>query len=351
MRDRDMVRRTPTGNTKPATLKEVAAEAGVSIAAVSYALNGNGTVSPDVRAKIKATARKLGYFPNRVAKTMRTGKSNTIGLILPDLGNPFFPELARAVERSARAAGYGVLLLDTDNDLAIEKNGVDQLIQHGIDGIIWCPTTTDEDKAPHFGNTPVVVVDRVYDAFDSVSSDYWMGGRLIARHLQAAGYSKIGLISGPPDIASAKQRSQGLKDNLAAGTMIVWEEFAPFAPPLPNAVRDRIGKGGPDVIVCANDLVAIEVQNLIKRQRSKPAQDLAQDLAVVGFDDISFAAIVTPSLTTIRQPLSELGTEAFDLLIRRISQPDSSKRKVVIDVELVIRESTSTSSNDVNITG
>lgn len=331
-----MVKRAKSVPRRPATLKEVAAEAGVSIAAVSYALNGKGTVSNDVRAKVQATARKLGYVPNRVAKSMRTGKSNTIGLILPDLSNPFFPELARAVERSARAAGYGVLLLDTDNDRSIEKSGVEQIIQHGIDGIIWCPTSTSEDSAPMFGTTPVVVVDRVYDAFDSVSSDYWMGGKLIAEHLNDRGLNKIGLISGPNDIASARQRSQGLKDNLGASAAILWEEQASFSPPLSERTKEQISTAGVDVIVCPNDLVAIEVQNLLKASNA----DFAQNTGVVGFDDIPFAEIVTPSITTVRQPLTELGTEAFGLLTRRMSQPEASKRKVVIDVQLVVREST-----------
>lgn len=330
-----MAKRAKPAAHRPATLKEVAAEAGVSIAAVSYALNGKGTVSPDVRAMVQATARKLGYVPNRVAKSMRTGKSNTIGLILPDLSNPFFPELARAVERSARAAGYGVLLLDTDNDRAIEKTGVEQIIQHGIDGIIWCPTSTSEDNAPNFGNTPVVVVDRVYDAFDSVSSDYWMGGRLIAEHLANQGLHNIGLISGPADITSARQRSQGLKDNLDASAKISWEEHTSFAPPLPGAVKQRLLSDRVDVVVCANDLIAIEVQNALKS--GGPGW---HDVAVVGFDDIPFAGIVSPGLTTVRQPLGELGVEAFELLKRRMSQPDALSRKVVIDVELVARQST-----------
>ncbi len=335
-----MAKRAKIDTRRPATLKEVAAEAGVSIAAVSYALNGKGTVSPDVRAMVQATARRLGYVPNRVAKSMRTGKSNTIGLILPDLSNPFFPELARAVERSARSAGYGVLLLDTDNDRSIEKSGVEQIIQHGIDGIIWCPTSTSEDSAPNFGATPVVVVDRVYDAYDSVSSDYWMGGKLIAEHLHDRGLKTIGLVSGPIDIASARQRSQGLKDNLGDSAVILWEEQTSFSPPLPEATKGRILTADVDVIVCPNDLIAIEVQNLLKASSS----EIAKRTAVVGFDDIPFAEIVTPSITTVRQPLTELGTEAFELLTRRMSQPEASKRKVVIDVQLIARDSTQASS-------
>lgn len=321
------------------TIKEVAKAAGVSVATVSYVLNNTGSVSTPVRNKVLNTAKNMGYRPNLSARSMRTGKTQTLGLILPDLCNPFFPELAQSIENSAREAGYSVVLIDTQGKRDVETEGIKRLIQNGVEGIVWCPTTNENPLKSIAGNTPIVVVDRPLSDFDFVSSDYTHGGKLLAEYLRQRNHRSIALVSGPLALPSARARRDGFIGELSDPTVIKWEmenEFSiQLSSPVKNALAQVSGPSGPSVIVCGNDLIAIGVM----RELQSLGKKIPDDISVVGFDDIPWARIVTPELTTIRQPISQLGLEAVDLLLRRISNKSASKRQLTLEVHLKERHS------------
>ncbi|MCP5382807.1 MAG: LacI family DNA-binding transcriptional regulator [Kordiimonadaceae bacterium] len=322
---------------KKATLKDVAKHAGVSTATVSYVLNDSGSVGKTVRDNVLKSVRTLKYKPNRSAQAMRTGRTKTIGLILPDLRNPFFPELAQAIENAAREAGYAVLLIDTQGSNETEKEGIQMLSQYGVEGAIWCPAS-EQDSFKNFADIiPCVVVDRPMKNYDNVHSDYVMGGQMLAREILKASHTKIGLISGPQDIASARMRREGLLTELTGRAEIIWETAVPYAVGLTPETLSLINKNKVSVIVAGNDLIAIgAIRALNDIGISVPDQ-----VSVTGFDDMPWSTLVSPTLTTIRQPLTGLGQEAVKLLKRRMNEPEAERTVIILDVDIRIRESLS----------
>ena len=318
------------------SLKDVAVAAGVSIATASYALNQTGAVSTEVRRKVQRVAERLGYIPNTAAQSMRTGKTNSIGLVLPDLKNPFFPELAQAVETQARASGYSVFLIDCQGAPEVEREGVGRLVSQGVEGIVWCPCSATDTLAEFRESTPVVVVDRPMENYDVVMSDYDSGGRTLAKLLVDRKAERIGLISGPQNLLVAKLRRDAFLDHKPDHFEIVWETETEFSLNLsPQAKKRCRSIEGVDVIVCANDMIAIAVIAELKAAGTA----VPDDVGVVGFDDVPWATIVSPALTTVRQSLAELGSQATALLLSRIIGDPGSLRRINIGVELVERES------------
>ena len=223
-----MTKSKPGGPTKRPTIRDVAHRAGVSIGTVSFALNGTGPVGSDARNRVLAAAAELGYRSNQSARSMRTGRSQTIGLVLPDLTNPFFPQLAQAFEEAAGAAGYAVLLVDSQNGRT-ERQGLERLDRHAVDGICWCPAS-DHDVAAELGLTvPIALIDRSLPGYDVVLSDYRAGGDLLAKHVVDAGFGAIGLLTGPDDLPGAKQRRKSFTDAIGASTTICWEATTPYS--------------------------------------------------------------------------------------------------------------------------
>lgn len=332
-----MVRGRKKPNSGKVTLRDVAKASGVSVATVSYVLNDTGSVGEKVRKQVKSAVKRLGYRPNLSAQAMRTGKTKTIGLILPDLRNPFFPELAQSVENAARNNGFAVFLVDTQESQTAEAEGIYKLIQYGVEGIVWCPSSEKDHFADYAGTVPVVVIDRPLPNYDGVYSDYVKGGKLMAQYLLAEGCGKIGMISGPQTIESAVQRRKGFLDEIDNQVEILWEVENPFSVTLCPEAVENLRRKDVSVIVAGNDMIAIgAIKSLNQNNISVP-----EAVSVVGFDDIPWSDIIQPPLTTMRQPISELGKEAVSLLLRRIDNPQASKRSVILDVELVVRESVS----------
>lgn len=318
-----------------AKLKDVAKKAGVSVATVSYVLNDSGSVSKRVRNKVLAAVRALGYMPNRAAQAMRTGRTKTLGLVLPDLLNPLFPEMAQVFENIARELGYSIFLVDTKHSVEIEKQGIDSLIQQGVDGIIWFPKTQENTVQDLSAHVPIVVLDRELPGFDVVRPDHEEGGRLQSEHLLARGHQKVGLLSGPLSVDNMRLRRDAFIEAFRNRGKITWELENPFSIEITKINKKQLGKGKPTAIVAGNDMIAVGViKTLNELDIAVPEQ-----VSVIGFDNISWCNVVTPTLTTIRMQLKEIATEAVSLLLRRIKEPDTPKRKIVIDVELVSRDS------------
>ncbi len=337
------------------SLKDVAQVAGVSIATVSHVLRGTKRSRPEVAERVREAARRLGYTPNRQARGLRTGRSQTLGVLIPDLTNPFFPALLNAVEIAARSSGYAVLVHHTENDPVLEREAMALLASFQVDGIVWVPVSTPPDVRNGVGvgverdaadgagakhgplvlNLPIVTVDRPIDGCDAVLADHEDGGAQVAAHLLERDLRRVALLSGPADVDSARARRRGFLRAFAPHEP-VFQASVEFSHRLPTAVEARIGAGGFDAVVCANDAVAVGVVRALRRSAIR----VPDDVNVVGFDDIPWSQMMDPPLTTVRQPLVELGAAAVQMLTDRIADPTLAPRRNVLPVELVVRAST-----------
>lgn len=318
-----------------ATLKDVAKAVGVSVATVSYTLTGRGSVSVEVRERVMQAVAELGYQPNRKAQAMRTGITRCIGLIIPDLTNPFFPELAQKIEFEARAAGLSVFMVDCQNLDTHEEEGLDLMEQQQVDGVIWCPTGSKSTERLAQLNCPVILIDRPLPGFDAVHSDYLAGGKLLAHHAIELGHKRVGLLSGPLETESARLRRQGFVDAAAGQIDIVWEHEVPFSSELTESARATLAANDTSLIVAANDLIAVGALDELKRQGLK----VPEDVSLLGFDDIPWSALITPRLTTIRQPIEALAREAMALLTAKMQDRQRPACTRVLPVTLVVRDS------------
>jgi len=339
-----MPRKKKSTNRKStrATLHDVAAEAGVSIATVSYVLNNSGSISTDMRKKVRKAAAKLGYRQNRAARAMKTGHSDIIGLVIPNIENPFFATLAQAVLLECRRHELQVFLVDTEGSHDTELKAMQGLVQQGVDGIIVFPI---DDTAIGTGigdDVPVVVLDRDSPDRDLVQAEYAEGGRLLADHLIGLGHKRFGILEGPQVATSAKERSVGFAKAIGRKGKIVWREEHPFSMTLTDIAEKRLKQRDATAVVCGNDLIAMAVIQYF----DEISVDVPGDVSVVGFDDIEFSKVVSPPLTTIHLPTAQMGIEAVNLLTRRLQAegaPDSRSR-VVLDVELKVRGSSGPAS-------
>lgn len=320
-----------------ASMKEVARLAGVSVATVSNVLRGTKRVSAAVEERVRAAAAELDYLPNLQASALRTGRSGMLGVLLPDLSNPFFPALLQALTPAAREAGLVLLVHEAENDAELELEGLERLAAAQVDGLIWVPV---DCAAPHVterpaAGLPVVTIDRPVPGTDVVVADHFEGGRLVARHLLEAGFERVALLNGPVGLPSSSARRRGFLEGFAPNVPL-WECEVGFGHRLPERARRLLEGGDFDAVVCANDAVAIGAVRLLKLRGKR----VPQDVSVVGFDDIPWAPLMDPPLTTVRQPLPALGAAAIRLLLGRLAEPGRAPRRVVMPVEFVERAST-----------
>ena len=320
-----------------ATLHDVAAEAGVSIATVSYVLNNSGSISADMRKKVRKAAAKLGYRQNRAARAMKTGQSDIIGLVIPNIENPFFATLAQAVLLECRRHDLQVFLVDTEGSHDTELKAMQGLVQQGVDGIIVFPIDDTAIGAGIGDDVPVVVLDRDSPDRDLVQAEYAEGGRLLADHLLELGHKRFGILEGPQVATSAKERSVGFARAIGRKGRIVWREEHPFSMTLTEVAERRLRQNDATAVVCGNDLIALGVIQYFDAL----GVDVPGDVSVVGFDDIEFSKVISPPLTTIHLPTAQMGIEAVSLLTRRLQAENlpASRSRVVLDVELKVRGS------------
>jgi LacI family transcriptional regulator len=316
------------------SLKDVAALAGVSTATVSFVLNDSKPVAAATRARVKRALATLDYRISPSARALRTGRHHAIGLLLPDLINPFFPALAQAVTASAWARGHA-LILASSGDTATEEMQAYQALIERTDGVIWIPSAAAKVTG---AVTPTVILDRpsaLLAAYDSVSADHRAGGALAAGLFRTQGRRHVGLLTGPTHSPSAVSRQQGFRDHLD-GMDVLWQHEVPFALDLPVSVTSLLAEPRLQAVFAASDVVAIGAIRILRSL----GRQVPGDVAVIGFDDIPWAALIEPALTTIRQPVAELGECAVVTLIKRIGHPDMKPSHQLLPVTLVERAST-----------
>lgn len=322
-----------------ASMKEVAQQAGVSVATVSHVLRGTKRVSPELTERVRAAAQALGYVTNLQASSLRTGRTQTLGVLLPDLSNPFFVALLHALAPAARAAGKVLMVYEAENDVELEQHGLERMAAGQVDGLIWVPVDVD---APHLAqcsalNLPMVTIDRPLPGTDAVVADHVAGGRLLAQHLMELGHGRVALLTGPTNLPSSRGRRRGFLEAFAP-TRPVGEAATGFTHELSPEAQSLLTAGGYTAVVCPNDMVALgAIRQLAAQGLSVPG-----DVSVVGFDDVAWASLMQPALTTVRQPLAALGSAAVRLLLERLEEPTRTTRGVVMPVELVVRASTGT---------
>ena len=320
---------------KRSTLKEVAKAAGVSLASASYAVNGTGSLGESTRNHILQIAGSLGYRQNLSARAIRTGKTGAIGLILPDLTNPFFPALAQSVIQTARQHSYSVFVTDTEGSPELEIQSIRLLVEHGVDGIVWFPIGDTNAAGSALSGVPTVVIDRTIAGFESIQADYAGGGYLAAEHLVQAGHTSIGIVSGPTDILSMRQRCDAAANYIHEHAKLAFRVTNGFSVDLEPKVKDAIRSRAATAVFVGADLIALGVMQYAQSQKIKvPSQ-----LSVVGFDDIPWAQMSSPPLTTIDMPLGDMAAEAVEALFRRTDEQVEMRRKVVFDTTLVKRAS------------
>lgn len=327
---------------------DVAARAGVSVGTVSNVLNRPDLVAPATRERVLRAVADLGYVRNEAARQLRSGHSRTIGLLVLDVGNPFFTDLAAGVEDAASKAGLATVLCNSGESPEREARYLSLLEQQRVFGILITPAAerTPGIAAIRRRGTAVVLADRGSSRNQcSVSVDDRYGGELAVAHLIACGHERIAYIGGPLSINQVADRLAGATDALRAGGLPDSALTVVRTPGLNAAAGRRAAatvaelpaRRRPTAVFCANDLLAFGVlQEMTRRGLHVP-----QDLAIVGYDDIDFAAAAAVPLTSVRQPRARLGTTATELLIEEVTEPASHRhRQVVFEPELVVRAST-----------
>ncbi|MDF2664611.1 MAG: transcriptional regulator [Microbacterium sp.] len=326
-------------------IKDVAAHAGVSVGTVSNVLNGRDTVSPGVVERVRASIDALGYVRNDAARQLRAGRSRAIALIVLDVGNPFFAAVARGAEARAAADGYVVLLGSSGADADQERLYLDQFREQRVAGVLLTPADADGDVVEHLAaaGIPVVLVDEQTPGEDActVSVDDVEGGYLAVAHLLAQGRRRIAFVAGPLTTRQVADRLAGARRAVtevadAALEIIETDAMTVLAGRAAGeGLRERSDR--PDAVFAANDLLAVGVLQALTMLGDIRVPD---DIALVGYDDIDFAAATVVPLTSVRQPAEALGSTAVDLLLRQLDGGvDSAERRVRFRPELVVRAS------------
>ena len=326
------------------TIKQVAARAGVSTATVSRVLSGVEGVSPDLGARVRRAVRELDYYPNRVARNLRVRTTRTIGLVISDIQNPFFTSVVRGIENVLQGADYTLLLGNSDENLEREQLYLATLRAEGVAGIIFAPSN---DRAEAYGSLlqarlPVVAIDRGPSglAVDMVSVNNSAGSSDAVTHLIKLGHRRIGCISGPPSLSTADERRRGYEQALQQNNL-------PFVPSLIQyadfrqpggyaAMRTLLGlEEPPTAVFVANNLMTLGALHALHEH----GLQIPSDVAIVGFDDMSWATSLQPPLTAVAQPTYELGATAARLLLARLREPQRPVEHIILETKLMVRAS------------
>jgi LacI family transcriptional regulator len=326
-----------------ATIYDVAQHAQVSAATVSRVVNGLASVDPVLAERVRTAMRELDYRPNAVARNLRRSRTSLWAVIISDIGNPFFTSMVRGVEDVAQGAGYSVVLCNSDEDQAKEGRYVTAALAEQMAGVIISPSgrATHVNRLLHAG-IPVVVIDRQLPdiAVDTVLVDNEHGAELAVNHLVESGYRRIACITGPRGVATAALRLRGYQRALrshklaTSSSLIRHSDFREAGGY--QAMASLLDQGAePDAVFAGNNLMTVgAVECLVDREVAVPAQ-----VGVVGFDDIPWAHLVRPPLTTVAQPTYDLGRTAALLLTERITDPARPTSLATLRTQLRVRAS------------
>lgn len=329
-------------------MKDVAAAAGVSLGTVSNVLNRPDRVTQATRTRVNAAIAELGFVRNESARSLRAGRSRTLAYVMLDAGNPFFTDVAKGIEQSAEAAGMSLFLCNSDGRDEREAAYLDLLVEQRVHGILITPVNPHDPRlsAAADSGTPLVVVDRTTDNQDlcAVAVDDVLGGRLAIEHLVDVGHRRIAVVGGPIEIGQVRDRFHGARDAFEAAGLDP-DDLVPIATNALNVAQGRAAgerlaglpaSRRPTAAFCANDLLALG----LLQQSIATGLRVPDDLAIIGYDDIEFAAAAAVPLTSVRQPREQLGRRATELLLDERDNVDHRHERVVFEPELIARAST-----------
>jgi len=328
------------------SIKDVARAAGVSTATVSHVINNSRYVSDEVRARVQQAIESCRYYPNAHARSLASGRSHIFGLLVSDISNPFFPELVKSIEEAAFERGYDVVLSNTNYDPERTSRYVRRLIERKVAGVALMTSELDTSLIAELARREVSVVFLDLGEpglhMSNLRVNYEAGIEEAIRHLVTLGHHEIAFIGGPERLRSAARR-------LAAVHRCV-RQLVPHAPPLKvyegdfrleggqRAAREILRAGGelPTAVVAANDMMALGALGEFRAA----GLHVPRDVSVVGFDDIAFAALSAPALTTVCLPRAELGRRAVEALMATIAHPEQQGSEIDVPTHLIIRDST-----------
>ena len=328
------------------TMSDVARQAKVSLMTVSRVINNKGDVSSKTRQLVLEVISNLGYRPSAIARSLATKATSTIGLVIPDVSNPFFAEVTQGVEQLAYSNGYHVFLCNTEEDPQREVAVIQSLEEKRVDGLILCSSRLEEERLVKvIANLPAIVfinrrLQTFQNTFDTVNLDDDRCGRIVARHLIQRGHRQIGFLAGPSISYSGAGRRKGFLDALQEAGVDLADDWVRSCQPSVNAGQEAARSlltAHPQLtaLFCFNDLLAVGALQACKELKRR----VPQDLAIVGHDDIPVATMVSPTLTTCRVPRYELGARAVNALLERLRDCPDECNQSVLQPELVIRES------------
>lgn len=311
---------------KSVTIKDVARETGVHVSTVSRALspNARASLSPEVVARIREKAGEMGYRPNRVASGLRTNRTMTVGVIIPDITNTLFPPIVRGVESVLEPAGYASILVNTDSDPERESRLYEVLLERGVDGIIDAAVTRDDPSAVRAAlDIPMVTANRLVEGsgIPAVVNDDTGGIRMMVQYLKAAGHKRIGHVGGPEELSTGISRRQAFEAAMsgAEAAPVVSSDWYTEDEGYRCAMKLLDGDEEVTALLCANDRLAIGALDAIQeRGLTCPA-----DLSVTGFNDIPFLDRIPPGLTTVRILQFDVGRIAAEILLKRMTDSEA----------------------------
>jgi LacI family transcriptional regulator len=328
------------------TIHDVAQRAGVSPITVSRVINHSGYASRETRERVEAAVAELGYVPNRLARSLRSKRTQTLALVITDITNPFFTTVARGVEDTASDAGYTVIFCNTDESESEERKYLQVLLQQRVDGILLVParSTSDSIDLIQKQGTPVVVLDRRLQRevnVDTVRCENEMGAYQLVRLLIELGHRQVAILSGPLGVSTAEDRLAGYRRSMReAGfgdeaQIIIYGSFNQASgSEMMRQMLDR--KPRPTAVFAANNLIGIGALHAIQQA----GLGVPEDIALVTFDDLPPTLLTTPFFTVASQPAYEMGQRATQLLLARLAKSAVEPcQEIVLPTELIVRQS------------
>ncbi|WP_047152679.1 LacI family DNA-binding transcriptional regulator [Aneurinibacillus tyrosinisolvens] len=325
------------------TIYDVAREAGVSIATVSKVINKAGRISDKTRQRVYKIMDDLNYQPSVVASALTGKRTNTLGLLIPDLANPFFAEIARSIEDRAQELGYSVVMCSTDNNTNKERKYITLLRQKSIDGFIMASGVQEEKILKELieEKVPIALVSQEIPSLgiDSVTVDDFLGGYEVTQHLLKLGHKQIAVLA--QDERSSRERVRGYRQALTDSELTVDESLILVADSITKNNDVRAGQlfdreERPTAIFACNDVLAISALQAARER----GITIPNELSLVGFDNTIMARIVDPPLTSVAQPIHDMGRRVVDILVSKVEDGNAMKQRIVLMPELIIRGST-----------
>ncbi len=323
-----------------ASIREVAKLAGVSPSTVSRVMNNTARVDEEKRKRVLDAIEKTGFQPNELARALFKQSSKIIGVIVSSIENPYFSEMVRAIEEEAFEHGYRILICDSDGNVEKEKINVQTLNQMKADGLIMMAQSEMTSQVISECQMPVVVLDRMVkgeNVIANISSDNYSGGKKASEYLLECGCQNIVCVRGPQNASSGKERYLGYKDVCKAKGIIEhtidcgysYEEGLKAADFILKHYREADG------IIACNDMVAFALCKVLQEHGYR----VPEDMQIIGYDNINFSRLFTPEITTIKQPIKEMGRLAVQIIVKHING-EKVKKDNLFDVELIERQST-----------